>query len=188
MPSLCISDSMTLAIGVPSSAFMWTPPFSAPLAWPNSASGQRRWLWMLGSAIGEPQITIDLSSRLASPSIVVFSFSSRCAIWPTRYLQILLNSMIRSSRLPWCEAGWNGWFDPLSGKTRFCASRPILNEMTRVMSVCSASTCRSNSSRMCSENESGTPAGASGSARASPLRLCASTAWMRRSISRTLSM
>ncbi len=56
------------------------------------------------------------------------------------------------------------------------------------MSVCSASTCRSNSSFMCSENESGTPAGASGSARASPLRLCASTAWMRRSISRTLSM
>ena len=56
------------------------------------------------------------------------------------------------------------------------------------MSVCSASTWRSNSSFMCSENESGTPAGASGSARASPLRLCASTAWMRRSISRTLSM
>ena len=68
-----------------------------------------------------------------------------------RNLQILLNSMIRSSRLPWCEAGWKGWFDSHSGNTRFCASRPVLNEMMRVMSDSSASTCRSNINLMCSE-------------------------------------
>src|SRR5262249_41589396 len=40
---------------------------------------------------------------------------------------------------------------------------------------------------VCGESGGGPRAGASGSARASPLRFCASTAWIRRSISRTLS-
>ena len=77
--------------------------------------------------------------------------------------------MTRSSRSPWCDAGWNGCSEPLSGNTRFCASRPVLKVMMRVMSDWNASTCRSNIRRMCSENESGTPAGASGSSRSSPL-------------------
>ena len=122
-----------------------------------------------------------------SPSIVVFIFSRKYAICPTRYLLILLNSMIVASRLPWCDVGWKAPLDPLSGNTRFCASRPVLNEMTRVRSVCSASTWMSNISFMCSENESGTPAGASGSSRASPLLFCASTILMRRSTSVTKS-
>ena len=52
------------------------------------------------------------------------------------------------------------------------------------MSDWSASTWMSNISFMCSSNESGTPIGASGSSRASPDELRASTAWMRRSSSR----
>src|SRR5581483_6985883 len=54
-PSRRSSVSITFAIGVPSAALMFTPPFSMPLPPPKSTSGQRRWLWMLASAIGEPQ-------------------------------------------------------------------------------------------------------------------------------------
>ena len=64
---------------------------------------------------------------------------------------------------------------PLSGYARLEPSRAILNEKTRVMSAANASTCRSNISFTCSSNESGTPTGASGSWRGSPLALCAST-------------
>ena len=53
------------------------------------------------------------------------------------------------------------------------------------MSDANASACRSNISLTCSANESGTPIGAPGSSRGSPLLLYASTFWMRRSISRT---
>ena len=104
-----------------------------------------------------------------------------------RYWQILLNSRMAFSRPPWCEAGWKARSDPLSGKVRLEASRPVLKATTRVVSVSRASTCRSNMSRMCSENESGTPGGAPGISRGSPLVLRASTRSIRRSISRTLS-
>src|SRR5262245_40315785 len=147
-PSSCSSVSITFAIGVASAAFRCSPPFSIPFPLPSRTSGHRRWLWMFGSAIGEPQMISVLSSRLASPSIACFIFSRKYGSWPTRNLQILLNSMIRSSRFPWCDAGWNGCFDSHSGNTRFCASRPVLNEMMRVMSVCSASTWMSNISFM----------------------------------------
>ena len=55
------------------------------------------------------------------------------------------------------------------------------------MSDAKATACRSNISLTCSSNESGTPIGASGSSRCSPLVLRASTCWMRRSISRMSS-
>ena len=73
---------------------------------------------------------------------------------------------------------------PLSGYARVDASRPVLNENTRVMSDSNASTWMSNMSFMCSANESGTPNGASGSSRGSPLAFFASTAWILRSSSR----
>ena len=103
------------------------------------------------------------------------SFSRKYGRGLMRYCAIWLKSRMASSLLPWCEAGWNGVVVPLSGWIRFEASRPILNETTRVMSVWKASTCRSNISSMCSAKESGTPAGASGSSRCSPLELNSST-------------
>ena len=69
--------TITLAIGVPSSAFRCVPPFSAPLAWPNTASGHRRWLWMLPSAMGDPYMMTVFSSRFLSPSIEFLSLSRR---------------------------------------------------------------------------------------------------------------
>ena len=54
VPCLCMSDSMTFAIGVPSGALRCMLPSSVPLPWPSRRSGQRRWLWRLPSAIGEP--------------------------------------------------------------------------------------------------------------------------------------
>ncbi len=105
----------------------------------------------------------------------------------TWYWLIMLKSRIAASRPPWCDAGWKPLFVPLSGYARLDASRPVLNENTRVMSDWNASTWKSNISFMCSANESGTPIGASGSSRASPLELRASTAWMRRSSSRMSS-
>ena len=58
------------------------------------SSGQRRWLWTFGSAIGEPHMTSVFSSRLLSPSCDAFRRSSRYGSWPTRNLLILLKSMI----------------------------------------------------------------------------------------------
>ena len=72
-------------------------------------------------------------------------------------------------------------------KTRLLTSRLILKANTRVMSAWNASTCRSIISLTCSSYESGTPFGAPGSSRASPLLFFSSTFWMRRSISRTSS-
>ncbi len=94
-------------------------------------------------------------------------------------------SRIAVSLPPWCDAGWNGRSVPLSGKTRADESRLILKENTRVTSDAKASACTSHISFMCSSNESGTPAGASGSALWSPDRFRSSTVWMRRSSSRT---
>ena len=63
-------------------------------------------------------------------------------------------------------------------------SRPNLKENTRVVSEMNACSCRSNISFTCSSHESGTPAGALGSSRVSPLVLRASIRAMRCSISR----
>ena len=52
------------------------------MARPSSNSGQRRWLWMLASAIGEPQMIAVLSSSDASPSIVSRSRSRKYGSWP----------------------------------------------------------------------------------------------------------
>ena len=82
---------------------------------------------------------------------------------------------------------WNAVGDPLGPNTRFDTSRLILNANTRVTSDAKATACRSNISLTCSSYESGTPIGAPGSSRASPLEFDASTFWMRRSISRTSS-
>ncbi len=89
----------------------------------------------------------------------------------TWYVLIFEKSMMRSSRSPWCDEEWNAPLKPLSGYVRFEASRPSLNAKTRVKSEANASACRSNISLTCSENESGTPIGAPGSSRGSPLRL-----------------
>ena len=66
----CVRNA--LAIGVASAALMCRLPLSAPLPWPRRISGQRRWLWTFGSAIGEPHTTIVFSSRFcrlpATPS------------------------------------------------------------------------------------------------------------------------
>ena len=48
----------------------------------------------------------------------------------------------------------------LAGMVRLDASRPVLNENTRVMSLSNARTCTSNINFMCSSNESGMPAAA----------------------------
>src|SRR3954465_2112442 len=53
-PSLCISVSMTFAIGVPAAALRCVLPASCPLAPPSTISGQRLWLCTLLSPIGEP--------------------------------------------------------------------------------------------------------------------------------------
>ncbi len=82
---------------------------------------------------------------------------------------------------------WNGVLIPLSGNTRLLVSRLILKDDTRVTSDEKASTCRSNISLTCSSHESGTPNGAAGSSRSSPLALRCSIFSIRRSISRTLS-
>ena len=74
-----------------------------------------------------------------------------------------------------------------SRKTRFDTSRLNLNEKMRVVSAANATACRSNISLTCSSNESGTPIGAPGSSRGSPVWFDCSTFWMRRSISRTSS-
>ena len=59
-----------------------------------------------------------------------------------------------------------------------------MNVMTRVRSLCHASTCRSNISRAWSAKAAGTPAGWSN---AGAPRACVSARWMRRSMSRTAS-
>src|SRR5262245_65998487 len=114
MPSRCMAVSIGLAIGVPSGVFRCRLPWSLPLAWPKNTSGQRRWLCTFGSAIGEPHMIIDLSSRLLSPSMVFFILSRKYAICETRYLLILLKSMMLFSLLPWCDDGWNDLHRPLS--------------------------------------------------------------------------
>jgi hypothetical protein len=78
------------------------------------------------------------------------------------------------SAAPKCEALWKPASTPLPGYTRPEPSRPILNEKTRVVSDANARSCRSNISFTCSSHESGTPAGAPGSSRVSPLMLRAS--------------
>ena len=94
---------------------------------------------------------------------------------------------MRSSRSWWCDAVWNAFGELLGPNTRFETSRLSLNAKSRVMSDAKASACRSNISFTCSSHASGTPIGAPGSSRASPLEFCVSTFWMRRSISRTSS-
>ena len=136
--------------------------------------GTRRWLWTLGSPMGDPYSTMLRSSRLASPSIDSLSFSSRYSVCPVKNSLNCWNLRISSRLLPWCDVGWNGRSSPLSGYTRLVASRDSLRVKTRVMSVWKASTCRSNMSCKCSVKESGTPAGASGRARSSPLAFCSS--------------
>src|SRR5881409_818970 len=46
------------------------PPLSMPFAWPSSSSGQRRWLWIFGSAIGEPQMISVFASLLEKTLII----------------------------------------------------------------------------------------------------------------------
>ena len=82
---------------------------------------------------------------------------------------------------------WKPVFTPLSGYDRPEASRPSLNEKTRVVSAANATAMRSINTCTCSSNESGTPIGASGNWRSSPLAFRASMRWIRRSISRMLS-
>ena len=82
---------------------------------------------------------------------------------------------MRSSRSRWCEPVWNGAVDPLAANTRFETSRLNLNEKMRVVSAANATACRSNISLTCSSNESGTPIGAPGSSRGSPLVFDCST-------------
>ena len=64
---------------------------------------------------------------------------------------------------------WNAAVEPLGAKTRFETSRLNLNEKMRVVSAANATACRSNISLTCSSNESGTPIGAPGSSRGSPV-------------------
>src|SRR5690606_19053154 len=77
MPSVCISDSIAFAMGVPSAAFRCIPPWRPAFLPPTRKSGHLRWLCRLPSAIGEPYMMSVLSSRLESPSAVFFSFSRK---------------------------------------------------------------------------------------------------------------
>ena len=63
----------------------------------------------------------------------------------------------------WCDRLWNGSRMLVSGKTAPLSSRANISVETRVMSACSAITCRSISSLRCSWNVGGTPVGTSGS-------------------------
>ena len=162
MPSLCMAVSIGLAIGVPSGVLRCRPPWSCAVGVPEEH--ERAAAMVVHVRVGHRRAPDD--HRLVEQALVAVHGVLHLVEEVRHLADAVLADLVelersRASLLPWCDAGWNGWFDPLSGKTRFCASRPVLNEMTRVMSVSSASTCTSNSSFMCSENESGTPAGAS---------------------------
>ena len=144
-PSLFATLSIAFASGVPSAAFTCMLPLSAPPAWPARNIGTRLWLWTFESPIGDPYSTTVLSSTLPpSPSGVFFSFSSRYGTRLTWYLLIFAKSTMRSSFSWWCDAEWNAPLKPLSGYTRFDASRPSLKAKTRVRSDANATACKSN--------------------------------------------
>ena len=175
-PSLCMSDSITLAIGVPSGALRCRLPASWPLRVPSRMSGQRRWLWRFG--VGHRRAVHD--HRLLEQVLVAFHRVLELVQEVRQHADVILVDHVEVEDRRLAAAVVRRRMEALvraalrEGAAR--ASRPVLNEKTRVMSDWNASTWKSNISFTCSANESGTPIGASGSSRCSPLELRASTA------------
>ena len=91
-------------------------------------SGQRRWLCRLQSPIGEPYMISVLSSRLLSPSWMLFSLSRKYGSMPTWYLLMRWKSFTPFSLPPWCDAGWNGL---IRAALRIHAARAVAAHLER---------------------------------------------------------
>ena len=168
---------MALASGVPLGAFTWTPPGSPSPARPIAMNGTRLWLCRLGSPIGEPiqhdglveQRAVAIRGRRAQLLQEIGQLAHMIGV-DLRQLEDALFTIAVMRRV--VER-------PFEPALRIRAIGPVaaqsLNVTTRVASVRKASTCRSNISRTCSENESGMPGGAAGNSRTSPLMFRAST-------------
>ena len=73
------------------------------------------WLCRFESPMGEPYITMVLSSSVASPSEMSFSFWRKYGTMLTWYVLILAKSRTFFSFPPWCDAGWKAASTPLFG-------------------------------------------------------------------------